>query len=257
MPKCKTCIDGNTTFPHSIHALHIRPFVISFVDCSLVVPIIIIRNIIHVRQRVSHDSINNIHCPNLADMVFERQHAILLHLGGNLVGSLPDPQQVPAHNLARVLLTDAVLQQLGNEIGELAHVLETPGRALDAVEIGADADVIVAYQVANVHNVLDDLFEGVCFVDVFGKAVGLVCGDAARDEVRVEVDHYQAVFPLDQVQDRVWDVAWVRADCFCARMAEDWGGEGARPGFPQSRFMFAGAGGGGGVDVAVAVAVAT
>ena len=69
-------------------------------------------------------------------------------------------QQVQPGDLLQVLLGVAAPQQLGKQHRQLAHVLQTDRPEVDAIEVGANADVVDARNLAHVVNVIRDIGNG-------------------------------------------------------------------------------------------------
>ena len=91
--------------------------------------------------------------PHIREIILERGNTGALHLERNSINILPHAQQVAPRNLHGIVVADAPPQQLGKQVRELGHVLEPAGCGLDAVKVAADADVVVADQLADVNDV--------------------------------------------------------------------------------------------------------
>lgn len=66
----------------------------------------------------------------------------------------PDAQDVAADDLGGVGVRDAAAQQLGHEVRVLGDVAEAVGRRPDAVEVAAEAHVVVPDELADVRDVV-------------------------------------------------------------------------------------------------------
>ena len=86
-----------------------------------------------------------------------RKCAMILcfHFGADFFGCFHDAQRIFAENFADVGVGVALAHQRFGDLRQLASILDPVGHA-GAVEIGAEADVIRAYQLYGVIDVVDD-----------------------------------------------------------------------------------------------------
>jgi hypothetical protein len=166
--------------------------------------------------------------PRMSHFIFQRQCALPLHPSSHGIGISPDPQNVPAYNLASIKLADTLLQHLSHEIGELRYVLKALRCTLNTVEIGTNAYVVVANHISNVLDVLHHLLQSRGLGYKLGQARGAVRSTTA-DEVRVRIHHDNTTRSLDIRKYMVGNIARMRADGISARVTEDWWCNAASP----------------------------
>src|ERR1035437_1276118 len=99
--------------------------------------------------------------------------------GGSALDGSEDAHQVSAQNLPHVVRRVATNQQRGGDLGQVRGRVDALGQRGDAVEVGADADVIDTRDPEDVVEVVDQRLErrageprGKLAVDLVGEVVG-------------------------------------------------------------------------------------
>ena len=91
-------------------------------------------------------------------MVFSHlvPHFLGLHLAGNLLHLPHDAQDIAAQDLLQIFLAIAATGEFADQVGNLGNVFHAARRGVNAVEVGAQADVIDAAHLDGMIDVVGD-----------------------------------------------------------------------------------------------------